>query len=110
MISLYASIRAPAEKWGPLFYRILKNRIRDWQRHGVVKGRVPSFFGGQEGGPFRPCCPSAGPSTSNPDEAVAVVGDGRLGKGACEGFPRRQREAFMLRNFEGLSVSETRLP
>jgi RNA polymerase sigma-70 factor (ECF subfamily) len=108
MISLVRKYSGrPAEEWRPLFYRILKNRIRDWQRHGVVKGRVLSFFGGQEGETYDPVAQALGPLTSNPDEAVARGEAMAALEKELAKVPRRQREAFMLRNFEGLSVSET---
>ena len=108
MISLVRKYSGrPAEEWRPLFYRILKNRIRDWQRHGVVKGRVLSFFGGQEGETYDPVAQALGPSASNPDEAVARGEAMAALEKELAKVPRRQREAFMLRNFEGLSVSET---
>ena len=108
MISLVRKYsERPPEEWRPLFYRILKNRIRDWQRRGVVRGRVMSFFGGQEGETYDPVAHAPGPSTSNPDETVARGEAMDALEEALAELPRRQREAFMLRNFEGLSVSET---
>ena len=108
MISLVRKYsERPPDEWRPLFYRILKNRIRDWQRRGVVRGRVMSFFGGQEGETYDPVAHAPGPSTSNPDETVARGEAMEALEEALAELPRRQREAFMLRNFEGLSVSET---
>ena len=108
MISLVRKYSGrPAEEWRPLFYRILKNRIRDWQRRGVVRGRVMSFFAGQEGESYDPVAQAPGPSTGNPSEAVARGEAMDALEEALGVLPRRQREAFTLRNFEGLSVSET---
>ena len=96
-----------ADEWRPLFYKILKNRIRDWQRRGIVRGRVMSFFGGQEGETYDPVAQAPGPTSVNPvetlerGEAMAALED------ALAELPGRQREAFALRNFEGLNVSET---
>ena len=95
------------EEWRPLFYRILKNRIRDWQRRRIVRGRVMSFFGGQEGEEYDPIAQAPGPSSENPTEALARSDAMDALEQALRELPRRQREAFMLRNFEGLDVAET---
>lgn len=108
MISLTRSYADhPIDEWRPLFYRILKNRIRDWQRKSIVRGRVMSFFGGQESEEYDPIAQAPGPTSENPFEALAM-GDvmGALERALGE-LPRRQSEAFMLRNFEGLNVAET---
>lgn len=97
----------PVEEWRPLFYRILKNRIRDWQRRRIVRGRVMSFFGGQEGEEYDPIAQAPGPSSENPTEALARSDAMDALEQALRDLPRRQREAFMLRNFEGLNVVET---
>ena len=95
------------EEWRPLFYRILKNRIRDWQRRRIVRGRVMSFFGGQEGEEYDPIAQAPGPSSENPTEALARSEAMEALEQALRDLPQRQREAFMLRNFEGLDVAET---
>lgn len=95
------------EEWRPLFYRILKNRIHDWQRRRIVRGRVLSFFGGQEGEDYDPIAQAPGPSSENPTEALARSQAMEALEQALRDLPRRQREAFTLRNFEGLDVAET---
>jgi RNA polymerase sigma-70 factor (ECF subfamily) len=106
----YAS--RPTEEWRPLFYRILENRIRDVQRRRNVRGRVMALM------PWR--------AAEDGDEAVDPIGqalDGSPGPAdqlesdemltalerALTALPNRQRQAFMLRNFEGLDVAGTAL-
>jgi len=95
------------EEWRPLFYRILKNRIRDWQRRRIVRGRVLSFFGGQDGEEYDPVARAPGPSSEDPTAALARNDAMEALEQALRDLPRRQREVFMLRNFEGLNVAET---
>jgi len=102
----YAS--KPAEEWTPLFYRILQNRIRDWQRRQVVRNKVMVWFGrGDEDNDYDPVAAAPDPAGRTPDEnlesqeAMASLEDA-LGE-----LPGRQREAFMLRTFEGLDVAGT---
>ena len=98
----------PSEEWRPLFYRILQNRIRDYQRRRSVRSRIVSWW------------PASGPDEQVRDPMDAVA-DGAVAppeqlatdqairrlEGALAALPGRQQEAFMLRNFEGLDVAQT---
>jgi RNA polymerase sigma-70 factor, ECF subfamily len=98
--------RAP-EEWPPLFHRILTNRIRDWQRSRKLRARI--LFWHRD----------PGEDDADPLEQVADP-DAREGAGELQGaqtlerleaaihrLPARQREAFQLRVWEGLSVDDT---
>lgn len=98
----------PDSEWTPLFYRILQNRIRDWQRRQAVRNRVMVFFGrGTDEEDYDPIAAAPDPAGRAPDELLqnqeAMQGLER----AIEHLPGRQREAFMLRTFEGLNVAGT---
>ena len=99
--------KRPAEEWRPLFYRILSNRIRDFHRRRRVRDSVLRYFGGQHGEQPDPVAAAADPARSGPeDEAARADAMAALERALAE-LPARQREAFMLRNFEGLDVAET---
>jgi len=98
----------PFDEWTPLFYRILQNRIRDWQRRQMVRNRVMVFFGrGNEEEDFDPI--AAAPDTAGraPDEELQSREAMQSLEVAVSNLPGRQREAFMLRTFEGLDVAGT---
>jgi RNA polymerase sigma-70 factor, ECF subfamily len=98
----------PSAEWRPLFYRILQNRIRDVQRRRNVRSRVLSFFGGTATEDERdPLLAAPGPRSDNPLEQVVANDAMEALERALEKLPARQREAFMLRNFEGLDVLQT---
>ena len=98
------------EEWKPLFYRILENRIRDMQRRRTVRGRVMAWL------PFRrdeeddesndPIAQAPSPDPApvaklEMDEAMQAL------EQALQALPERQRQAFLLRNLEGLDVAQT---
>lgn len=99
----------PVDEWTPLFYRILQNGIRDWHRRQNVRNRVMLFFGrrGSADNEYDPVAEAADPAGRTPDEEL----ENREAMGELEqaiaGLPARQREAFMLRTFEGLDVAGT---
>lgn len=99
----------PADEWKPLFYRILGNRIRDMQRRRAVRRRLFAwlpFRQDEEDEPEDPIDRVASPepqtfATLEMDEAIRAL------DAALQTLPQRQREAFLLRNLEGLDVAET---
>ena len=100
----------PHEQWQPLFYSILRNRITDCQRRRRVRGRIFAWWPGT---PQDEAAPD--PLEQVPDPAGRP--DQELEGGqllaqieqALARLPDRQREAFLLRNFEGLDVAQTAL-
>lgn len=108
----YAS--RPAEEWKPLFYRILENRIRDVQRRRNVRNRFMALLHWRGEGRSsddedstidlieQAVDNSPGPTAQlESDEALVAI------ERAIGTLPARQREAFLLRNLEGLDVAET---
>lgn len=105
LVQRYAA--RPSVEWPPLFHRILQNRIRDAQRRASVRSRVLSFFGGVESEEYDPIVAAAAPANMNPAAEVSSSDAMAALERALESLPVRQREAFMLRNFEGLDVAAT---
>jgi RNA polymerase sigma-70 factor (ECF subfamily) len=111
MMKLVQSYAArPEQEWRPLFYRILANRVHDMQRRRTVRGRfmawLPARDADDEGEGYDPIAqapsPDAGPAKRlELDEAIGVL------ETAVGELPARQQQAFLLRNFEGMDVSET---
>ena len=111
MIRLVRSYgRHPEDQWRPLFYRILKNRITDFQRRRKVWRAVMAWWPGQESedtapDPFE----SAVDPRGRPDQVLE--GEELLARieELLAAMSSRQREAFLLRNFEGLDVAQAAL-
>jgi RNA polymerase sigma-70 factor (ECF subfamily) len=103
----YAS--RPAEEWKPLFYRILQNRIRDVQRRRSVRNRVMALMPWRSDDDEDDIDPIAQAVDHSPLPPSQLEGDEMLQalQQALGDLPTRQREAFLLRNFEGLDVAET---
>ena len=97
----------PGDEWSPLFYRILQNGIRDWHRRRAVRNRVLVWFGRGHDEDYDIVAAATDPIGRTTDkqlqneEALDVI------EVAIRALPTRQREAFMLRTFEGLDVAGT---
>ena len=98
----------PEAEWPPLFFRILRNRITDFHRRRAVQRGIFAMF-----------TPRDRDDDTNP---IDLVSDGRgvepefrtqldattrRLEGAVAALPTRQREAFLLRAWEGLDVAAT---
>ena len=104
----YAS--RPSTEWRPLFYRILENSIRDLQRRRTVRKRIMTWLPGPKDDPD---VEAQDPLENVADSAPAIperlmqAQAMQLLEESLRALPARQREAFMLRNFEGMDVAET---
>jgi RNA polymerase sigma-70 factor (ECF subfamily) len=97
----------PEGEWRPLFYRILGNRITDLHRRARVRRAVMAVWAGSAGGDdSRDPVESALDPAARPDEALE--GEELLARieAVLARLSHRQREAFLLRNFEGLDVAQ----
>jgi RNA polymerase sigma-70 factor (ECF subfamily) len=99
----------PEEEWTPLFYRILQNGIRDWHRRRMVRNRVMVWFGRSStpDDDYDPVAQAPDPMGRTPDEQLEAQQAMQTLEHAVAELPARQREAFMLRTFEGLDVAGT---
>jgi RNA polymerase sigma-70 factor (ECF subfamily) len=110
MMKLASSYAArPSAEWKPLFYRILENCIRDQQRRRTVRGRVMSWLpwhGDDETAEADPLEQAADPA---PGPVAHLEGDEIMTalQAALQVLPGRQRQAFLLRNLEGLDTADT---
>lgn len=98
-----------SEEWAPLFYRILQNRIRDHQRRRKVRERLFAWLPGLQSRDELHDDPIDQAATPAKSAAETIMEDEamRALEEALAQLPARQREAFMLRNFEGLDVAAT---
>ena len=97
-----------AVEWGPLFWRVLDSRIHDWHRRQRVRGRWLGWFGSSEAeGEDDPVAAAPDPYEPGP---LARLADGEASKAldsALQKLSLRQRQAFLLRLWEGLDVAAT---
>lgn len=97
----------PSEEWAPLFYSILRNRITDMHRKRKVEKIFDFFFSSEDGDDQSPSWESVADTALGPEAEVA---NGQLAgriADAVSALSPRQREAFLLREMEGLSIVDT---
>lgn len=99
----------PGDEWTPLFYRILQNGVRDWHRRQKVRNRVMVWFGRGASGEddFDIAANTPDPAGRSPDQELQTHEAMQRLEVSIGELPGRQREAFMLRAFEGLGVAGT---
>ncbi len=108
LASKYAS--RPSAEWRPLFYRILENGIRDLQRRRSVRRRFMAWLPSAKQDPDDEAQdPLENVADSSPAIPTVLMRGEAMSKleTSLRALPVRQRQAFMLRNLEGLDVAET---
>lgn len=106
MIRLVGYRERPSEEWTPLFWSILRRQVTDRHRRNTVRRRVMAVLGRDEEQREDPLemlpDPGEDPARRHADaEAWSALGR------ALRRLPRRQREAYLLRELQGLDVAET---
>lgn len=98
----------PAEEWPLLFWRVLDSRLTDFQRRRRVRSRWMTWFAPRdEDAEEDPLARVPDPAEPGP---LARLGDDeamRTLERALRALPLRQRQAFLLRVWEGLDVADT---
>ncbi|MEE4186204.1 MAG: RNA polymerase sigma factor [Gammaproteobacteria bacterium] len=107
MLKLVSRYRhKPAADWPPLFYRILNNAITDWHRQRQRGWKVfDRWFGGAAD--TDPLAELPAPAITQPEQEAGMDEQMQRLEVGLRRLPERQRQAFMLRCWEGLSVKAT---
>ena len=99
--------RRPPGEWPPLFHRIVENKIRDWQRRQNVRNRI-FFWRIPHPDEDEVQVEATAPDLSVPDAVERLMQAEAMQKleRAIAALPDRQRQAFVLRVWDGLSTDE----
>jgi len=106
MIGFLAYREWPEDEWQALFFSVLRSRINDRHRRNRVRRRVLAVFGAvPDDGDADPIARLPDPAAGPHEQASRSDAWRALGQ-ALRSLPRRQREAFLLRELEGLPVAD----
>ena len=95
----------PKQEWRPLFYRILQNKIKDWQRKGIFRSR---FYDHQsKDAEYNVIDTSVASPLATPEEQLTGDLSMRRLQKAMNQLSSRQRQTFLLRVWEGFNEKET---
>jgi RNA polymerase sigma-70 factor (ECF subfamily) len=97
-----------ADEWGPLFHSVLQSAINDWRRRHWVRSRWRQFLGradDEEGDD--PLENVLDPAASEPSRQLAGDDIATALDAALQQLPGRQRQAVLLRLWEGFDVATT---
>lgn len=98
----------PEAEWNVLFYRVLHSRITDWYRRASVRNRFRLWFNAADGAEDEdPLQNIADPAAAGPAEIMSRRDTAAALEKALRKLPLRQRQAFLLRAWEGLDTART---
>jgi RNA polymerase sigma-70 factor (ECF subfamily) len=97
----------PPQEWKPLFYRILHNRINDWHRQQKLKRLL--FFWIPTDADINPddVLVDESKPLGKPEESMNIAQQRETVLNELSALSEKQRQCFLLRSWEGLSVAET---
>ena len=97
----------PAADWAPLFHRVLDSRLNDWHRRRQVRGRWLTAWLHRDDDESDAIAQA--PDANDPGPLLRLAGSeaAQALDGALTRLPLRQRQAFLLRVWEGFDVAAT---
>lgn len=99
----------PEGDWAPLFHRVLDSRLNDFHRRRSVRSRWLAVFERKhdEGDAVDPI--EQAQDLHDPGPLMRLAGNeaGKALDAALQALPLRQRQAFLLRMWEGFDVATT---
>ncbi len=100
----------PASEWPAIFFTILRNRATDakrWRLAQQLRGLVWRDTARDDGDDESPWEKLAGPAHERPDARLNAREQRGAIDAALRALPSRQRQVFLLREWQGLSTLET---
>lgn len=93
-------------EWPALFHRVLQNRTTDFHRKRKLRQRLFGWLpgGGEEEDPI---ASAEAPVATGPERANQLTDFAPALRRALVALPKRQYQAFILRNWETLDVKQT---
>ena len=101
---------APRCDWAKLFFTVLDSRLTDWHRRQSVRNRFRVFFfgrGSTEDLDEDYTRNVADQQTAEPDRVAMSAQSAPAINNALHLLPERQRQAFLLRIWQGFDVAQT---
>ncbi len=114
--ALNAAKAAPRADWAKLFFTVLDSRLTDWHRRQSVRNRFRVFFSGRSSADAGSAGNSgdedytrnvADTQTAEPDRIAMSAESAPAINNALHILPERQRQAFLLRVWQGFDVAQT---
>jgi len=98
----------PVDEWPALFFTILRSRITDHQRRGTFRNRFFGWMRSTHADDLEAVMANIeDESLVDPLGQLSVASDAHALDAAITDLPARQRQVFLLRHVEGLSVADT---
>src|SRR5947208_3360927 len=101
----------PATEWPAIFFTILRNRTTDakrWRMMERLRGLLP-FGSRTDDDREDPWMTIAAPDNENPEAETATKQQRRALERALAELPARQRQVFLLREWQGMTTKEPAL-
>lgn len=100
-------IERPQAEWRPLFYRILQNKIKDWQRRSYVRNAISGWLRPNNEDDREEIDPQVAAQTADPEHQLILDVSIEQLEIALQQLSPRQQQVFLLRKWEGFNVAET---